>query len=230
MIVFEERPLFQDRIDAGKRLAEKLSQYSDRETVVMAVPRGGVPVAFEVAVKLGSALDIIVPRKLIIPQNPEAGYGAITEDGSIVLNEPLVQRLFLTEQEIHRQTEKVRAEIAVRLAEYRRKLPASTIRGKTVIVIDDGLASGFTMLAAIQSIKRRGSGKVIAAVPVASSIAYDHVKQYTDELVCLITAHVNQFAVADFYRRWYDLTDEEVFEYFDKWHNEQASYSNKRTR
>jgi predicted phosphoribosyltransferase len=222
MIVHKEWPLFHDRVDAGKRLAEKLIQYEDSETVVLAVPCGGVPVAIEVAAKLGGALDIVIPRKLTIPYNPEAGYGAVTEDGSIVLNEPLVQRLGLTEPEISHQAEKVRAGIARRIAEYRKKLPVSKVEGKTAIVVDDGLASGFTMLAAIRSIQRRKVEKVVVAVPVASATAHDLVKPLADELVCLVIARIHQFAVASFYHHWYDLTDEEVFKYFEEWQMRQT--------
>ena len=103
MIVYEERPSFQNRADAGERLADRLGQYQAGEVVVFAIPRGGVPVAIEVAKTLEAPLDIVVPRKITIPYNPEAGYGAVTEDGTIVLNEPLVRQLGLTEPQIQQQ-------------------------------------------------------------------------------------------------------------------------------
>lgn len=203
--------------DAGRRLAEGLAQYKGDEVVVFAVPRGGVPVAIEVADKLGAPLDIVVPRKIPIPFNPEAGYGAVSEEGILVLNEPLVNELGLTRRQIERQAEEVRIEIARRIAVYRRNLEAHSVEGKTAIIIDDGLASGFTMAAAIKSMQQRKAARITVAVPVASWSAYDMVKPLADELVCLIVGRIPRFAVASFYRRWHDLTDEEVLEYLETW-------------
>lgn len=217
MVVYRIQPLFRDRTDAGKRLAERLGHYQNSKTIVLAIPRGGVPVAIEVANKLEAPLDVVVPRKITIPYNPEAGYGAVTEDGTIVLNEPLVKQLGLSEHQIQHQAEEVRAEIARRSTAYRGSLPAPQIEGKTAIIIDDGLASGFTMVAAIKSIKRRKAATVISAVPVASGTAYDLVKPLVHELVCLAIARVYHFAVASFYHNWYDLTDEEVIRYLNDW-------------
>jgi predicted phosphoribosyltransferase len=194
-----------------------LEHYQNSKTIVLAIPRGGVPVAIEVANKLEAPLDVVVPRKITIPYNPEAGYGAVTEDGTIVLNEPLVKQLGLSEHQIQHQAEEVRAEIARRSTAYRGSLPAPQIEGKTAIIIDDGLASGFTMVAAIKSIKRRKAAMVISAVPVASGTAYDLVKPLVHELVCLAIARVYHFAVASFYHNWYDLTDEEVIRYLNDW-------------
>lgn len=217
MIVYEEYPFFQDRADAGERLAERLDRYQGGEVIVLAIPRGGVPVAIKVADELEAALDVVVARKITIPYNPEAGYGAVTEDGTIVLNEPLVDRLGLTEHQIQHQVEQVRAEIARRGAIYRSKLPVTSVEGKTAIIIDDGLASGFTMIAAVESAQRRKAAKIVVAVPVASGAAYDLVKTLADELVSLVIARTQGFAVASFYHHWYDLTDEEVIQYLEGW-------------
>ncbi len=217
MIVHEERPLFRDRADAGKRLGEKLGRYRGTEAVVFAIPRGGVPVAVQVADELGALLDIVVTRKIQIPSNPEAGYGAVTEDGIVVLNEPLVDQLRLSESQIERHAEDVRAEIARRSAIYRSKLEAPPTEGKTAIIIDDGLASGFTMVAAAKSVQQRGAANIVVAVPVASGMAYDLVKPLVDDLVCLAVARIYQFAVASFYDNWYDLTDGEVVQYLGGW-------------
>ena len=217
MIVHEEMAVFRDRADAGRRLAEALAQYRGRKVIVFGIPRGGVPVAIEVAEKLGAPLDVIIPRKITIPFNPEAGYGAVTEEGTVVLNEPLVRQLGLTRQQIEVQTEMVRAEIARRSAVFRAKLKTPSVEGKTAIIIDDGLASGFTMAAAIKSVRQRKAASITVAVPVASGSAYDLVKPLADEVVCLIIARVYQFAVASFYRWWYDLTDEEVLRYLEGW-------------
>ena len=217
MIVYGERPVFRDRSDAGERLGERLSQYKGSEAVVFAIPRGGVPVAIKVAEKLEAPLDLIIPRKIGIPFNPEAGYGAVTEDGTIVLNEPLVRQLRLDEQQIKKQAEEIRAEIMRRSALYRSKQEAPSVEQKTAVIIDDGLASGFTMLAAIKSLQKRRAARVIVAVPVASGSAYELLKPLVDELVCLVIAYTYQFAVASFYHHWHDLTDKEVIGYLEDW-------------
>jgi predicted phosphoribosyltransferase len=203
-------PPFRNRSDAGRILAESLKHYQGSDVMVFAIPRGGIPVAVEVAKKLGSKLDIIVPRKIPIPDNPEAGYGAVTEDGVIVLNEPLVRELQLTRLQIESQAEEVRAEIRRRHSVYRAKLMPSSVEGKTAIIVDDGLASGYTMMAAIRSVRQQGAMKVIAAAPVASSSAWELIKTAADEVVCPVVSYHYPFAVAGFYRHWHDLTDEEV--------------------
>jgi predicted phosphoribosyltransferase len=222
MIVRESQPLFWDRADAGKRLAGMLDKYSGDDVVVFAVPCGGVPIGIELASKLGADLDIVVPRKITIPFNPEAGYGAVTEDGAIVLNEPLVERLGLDEEQIRQQSEQVRIEIARRSSLFRGKLDVPSVKGRTVIICDDGLASGYTMIAAIKSVQFREPGRIVVAVPVASEAACDIVRPYVDELVCLVLARLYQFAVASFYRNWYDLNDEEVIRYLDGWRRQHA--------
>jgi predicted phosphoribosyltransferase len=206
----DQEPPFRNRADAGRILAESLKGYQNSNAVVFAIPRGGIPVAAKVAEILGSRLDIIVPRKIPIPYNTEAGYGAVTEDGAIVLNESLVRQLRLTRQQIERDAEAVRAEIRRRQSVYRLILSPSSIEGNTAIIIDDGLASGYTMMAAIQSMRRQGAGKIVAAAPVASSNAWALIQSAADEVVCPIVSHGYPFAVASFYRHWHDLTDEEV--------------------
>jgi len=215
--VYEERRSFRDRDEAGRLLAERLTGFRGADVVVLAVPRGGVPVACRVAEHLGAALDVVVTRKIPIPGNPEAGYGAVTEDGAIVLNEPLVERLALTEAQIQRQAEQVRAEIIRRAAIFRGELPTTSVDGRTAIIVDDGLASGFTMLAAIRSAQQRGAITTVVAVPVASGSAYDLVKPVVDELVALVVARTDWFAVAGYYLHWHDLTDAEVLEYLESW-------------
>ena len=205
-------PPFRNRSDAGRILAESLKHYQGSDVLVFAIPRGGIPVAVEVAKKLGSKLDIIVPRKIPIPDNPEAGYGAVTEDGVIVLNEPLVRELQLTKLQIEHQAEEIRAEIRRRHSVFRVKLMPSSVEGKTAIIVDDGLASGYTMMAAIRSIRQQGAIKVVAAAPVASSSAWELIKTAADEVVCPVVSYHYPFAVAGFYRHWHDLTDEEVLD------------------
>ena len=208
--MMDNGPPYRNRIDAGRILAGHLKQYKPGDAIVFAIPRGGIPVAVEVAKKLGIELDVIVSRKIPIPYNTEAGYGAVTEDGAIVLNEPLVERLGLTRQQIERHADEVRAEMRRRQEAYRAKLRPSSVEGKAAIIIDDGLASGYTMMAAMSSIRRQGAAKVVAAAPVASSSAWELIKSAADEVVCPIVSYHYPFAVASFYRHWHDLTDEEV--------------------
>jgi putative phosphoribosyl transferase len=217
MRIHQETAFFRDRSAAGRRLGEKLAEKKSGNEVVFAVPRGGIPVAIEVAGKLDAPLDVIISRKITIPSNPEAGYGAVTEDGAIVLNEPLVRQLGLSPQQIEEQAERVRSEITRRADFLRNKIEPSQVEGKNAILVDDGLASGFTMLAAVKSLQKRRAARTVVAVPVASSRAYDLVKPLVDDLVCLVIAHALPFAVASFYYRWYDLADDDVDRYLTEW-------------
>ncbi|MGB5218350.1 MAG: phosphoribosyltransferase family protein [Smithella sp.] len=174
---------FVDRKDAGRLLAERLKVYQKNISVVFAIPRGGVPVAIEVAKYFFCELDIIVPRKIPIPFNTEAGYGAVTEDGIIVLNKPLVRQLGFGEDDIKRHAQKVMEEIARRQQVFRKIILPLSVTGKTVIAIDDGIASGYTMAAAIRSLRKRGAKKVIAAAPVASESGRQIAAGEADEVV-----------------------------------------------
>ena len=216
-VVYEEEPVFRDRTDAGQKLAERLTGFTGNQSVVYAIPRGGVPVAVEVAGKLGAPLDVVIPRKITVPDNPEAGFGAVTEDGTIVLNEALVRQMELTKPVIQQQAETTRADVVRRIAAFRAHLPETSVEGKTAIIIDDGLASGYTMVAAVKSMQKRKAAKIVVAVPVASGSAYDLVKRIVDELVCLVVARTYGFAVASFYHHWHDLTDDEVVKFLENW-------------
>jgi len=208
-----DNELFLDRTDAGRRLAERLLKYESKGAVVLAIPRGGVPVALEVAKRLKAQLDVVVPRKIPIPWNPEAGFGAITADGTTVLNERMVRSLGLEEEEIEQAAEEVRQEIVRRTREYRGDRPHPNIQGRPVILVDDGLASGYTMLAAIGSLRKYSPSSIIVAVPVASNGAARVVRPQADKLVALVVSHRLPFAVANAYVRWRDLTDADVLGY-----------------
>ncbi|MBN1153120.1 MAG: phosphoribosyltransferase [Dehalococcoidia bacterium] len=215
-----QTPRFRDRADAGRQLAEALRPYASAETVVLAVPRGGVPVAIEVARRFNAPLDVVVTRKIPIPGNPEAGYGAVAEDGEVFLNQPLVAQLGLSQRQIERQAAQVLAEIERRTFLYRGELPRASLAGKTALIIDDGLASGFTMVAAARSVKRQNAARIVVASPVASGSAYQLVEPMCDAIVCIVVSHSYPFAVASFYRNWYDLTDDEVTAYLQEWQAE----------
>jgi len=209
--------IFENRQDAGRQLAEKLSGYKGQPVIVLAIPNGGVPVALEVAGALEADLDLVISRKIPIPLNPEAGFGAIADDGTIILNEIVVKSIGLSRQQIEYEASKVRAEIKQRSLLYRGNRPLVSVNGRIVILIDDGLASGFTMMAAVQSVRRRRPKEIVVAVPTASAIALKEVERVADKVVTCVTGFMPRFAVADFYRHWYDLGDDEVVRYLNQW-------------
>ena len=207
----ERRFIFMDRLHAGRLLAEKLREYAGRKDVLLfAVPSGGVPVGYAIAKELGITMDLIVVRKVQIPWNTEAGFGALTWHGETILNESLVQHLGLTEKMIEQSVARTRRMIQERLRRFRGDKPMPAFRGKVVILVDDGLASGFTMLAASNSTKKKKPEKIVIAVPTASIGAIELLRPEVDEIVCLNIRTGPIFAVADAYKSWHDLTDEEV--------------------
>lgn len=202
--------LFEDREEAGRRIAKRLMAFRQSEAVILAIPRGGVPVAATAAQRLQINWGFIVTRKLPVPTNPEAGFGAIAADGSTALNKAMLTGLRLRQSQIDRITEEVRAEVKRRDAVYSEARPPADISGRPVIILDDGLASGYTMLAAIESVRRRGPSRVIAAAPVASRSAAAMIEQSADETAFDIVSPAVPFAVADFYVVWHDLTDDDI--------------------
>jgi predicted phosphoribosyltransferase len=202
--------VFEDRYDAGKKLAEMLMQHKKTDSLVLAIPSGGVPVAFEIAQSLNLPMDLILVRKVQIPWNTEAGFGALNPDGEVILNKELLNMLNLSNGEIDSQVKKTRGVLDRRNEIFRRGKPFPDIQNKTVVLVDDGLASGFTMLSALRFVKKRGPQKVIVAVPTGSSSTVKRILEEVDELVCLNIRSGFSFAVADAYMYWHDLSDEEV--------------------
>lgn len=209
--------IFKDRFHAGDLLAEKLRKYAgEGNVIVLAIPAGGVPVGYMVAKELRVPVEVAVVRKVQIPWNTEAGFGALTWDGEKVVNDYLVRRLGLTEKMIEESISKTKRIIRERLREFRADRPMPDLRGKSVILADDGLASGFTMLAAVKSVKKDKARRIVVAVPTASLGAIELLSTEVDEIVCLNVRSGPIFAVADAYRNWYDLADEEVTEILEK--------------
>lgn len=205
--------VFEDRREAGKRLAQFLVGYKDTDSIVLAIPSGGVPVAVEISSAFHFPLDLIIVRKLQIPHNPEAGFGAMGPDGEVTLNEELMKRLRLTGEEIGMQMEKTRAIIEKRNRIFREGRAFPYVKDKTVIVVDDGLASGYTMLSALRFLRRMSPEKLVTAVPTGSKKTVEALLPDVDELFCLNVRSGPFFAVADAYRTWHDLTDEEVLSF-----------------
>lgn len=202
--------VFEDRNEAGRFLAEKLTRYKNSDAIILGIPSGGVPIASEIASALDLPMDLIIVRKIQIPYNPEAGFGAVGPEGEIILNERLLNRLSLTEKEMKAQIKKTMDVIKKRDQLFRQEKPFPSLKEKNIIIVDDGLASGYTMLAAIKIIKKKNPRKVIVGVPTGSGKTVDFILSFVDELVCLNIRNKFSFAVADAYRNWYDLTDEEV--------------------
>jgi putative phosphoribosyl transferase len=209
--------IFENRHDAGRQLAAALRQYNDQPVVVLAIPNGGVPVALEVASALEADLDLVISRKIPLPLNPEAGFGAVADDGTIILNEETVKRMGLSRQQIEYEASKIRAEIKQRSLLYKGDRPLVRVGGKTVIIIDDGLASGITMIAAVQSVRHRRPREIVVAVPVASAIALKEVERVADRVVTCHKGFTPRFYISDFYRSWYELSDDEVVRYLNQW-------------
>jgi len=210
-------PIFENRYDAGIQLAAKLTEYKTQQVIVLAIPNGGVPVAVPVALALNATLDIVVARKLPIPLLPEGGFGAVADDGTTILNQEVLKAINLDEHQINYQVNKVRNDIRQRSLIYRNNRTLAIVKGKTAIIVDDGLASGYTMLAAVESVKRRQPARIIVAVPVASEVAVAQVGKSANRVVTVETAHVPKFYIADYYRYWNDLSDEEGARCFKEW-------------
>ncbi|MCK5511463.1 MAG: phosphoribosyltransferase [Thermodesulfovibrionia bacterium] len=202
--------VFKDRNDAGRKLGEKLIHYRNTAAMVLAIPSGGVPVALEVSKFLSLPMDLILTRKVQIPWNTEAGFGAINPDGEVVFNEELLARLRLTEGEIAVQVQKTLAILQKRNTVFRADRPFPETKNRILIMVDDGLASGYTMRAALSFIRKRDPQKIVVAVPTGSFSTVERIVSNVDELVCLNLRYGFPFAVADAYRHWYDVTDEEV--------------------
>jgi predicted phosphoribosyltransferase len=213
----ERLRVFRDRFQAGSLLAQKLREYCGKENViVLAIPAGGVPVGYMVAKELGVPMDVVIVRKAQIPWNTEAGFGAVAWDGETVLNEPLVEQLGLTREEIEESISKTKRNIQERLRKFRGDKPMPQLRDKVVILVDDGLASGFTMLAAARSVRKSVPKNVVVAVPTASLGAIELLMPEVDKIACLNIRSGPSFAVADAYENWYDLTNEEVLKILKK--------------
>jgi putative phosphoribosyl transferase len=204
--------LFQDRCDAGAKLALKLGKYQNRnDVVVLGLARGGLVVADEVASKLKAPLDVIVVRKIGAPGNPELALGAIAEQGEGVFNDALIHLLGVSPKELREEVQNQKKLLKERLNLYRKNSPALSLMGKTVILIDDGIATGASMLVAIQSVRSAGAKKIVLAVPVAAPDSLRKIDPHVDETICLFSPPDFE-AVGSFYHRFEQTSDEEVIQ------------------
>jgi len=203
-------PKYKDREDAGAVLASRLLDYRDRNPIVLAIPNGGVPVAAVIAEALGAELYLLIVRKLQLPDNPEAGFGAIIPDGFLLLNRPLIERLGLTEADIAGQKEKALKSIRTRQKRFGSWAVIPSLNGQVVILVDDGLASGFTMEAAVESARGGGAGEIVVAAPTSSMSAHRRLESKANRIICPDLSRRRIFAVANAYRNWYDVGEDEV--------------------
>jgi putative phosphoribosyl transferase len=210
--------LFKNRIDAGEKLARALNQ--DRlefeDPIVLGIPRGGVPVGYVLAKMLNCELDTIVLRKIPIPSDPEAGYGAVTLDKTVILNQQMLPHLRLSKENMNQGIEEVYQEVKRRNMVYRKGRPFPDFEKRTVILTDDGLATGYTMLAAVKFCRKKKPKEIIAAVPVASDSAAELIQPQVDRFITLHVSYSYYFAVASFYEKFEDMIDDEVVEILDK--------------
>jgi putative phosphoribosyl transferase len=204
--------VFRDRAEAGRVLAERLREYADRpDVIVLALPRGGVPVGYEVAQALHVPLDVFIVRKLGVPGHEELAMGAVATGGVRVLNEQVVRALHIPEQVIDAVARWELEELARRERLYRGDRPPPDVRGHTVILVDDGLATGSTMLAAVRALRQQQPEQIVIAVPIASRDTCDLLRDEVDDVICAATPDPF-YAVGLWYENFEQLTDEEVRE------------------
>ena len=208
-LMASQQRLFRDRLEAGARLAERLSQYRGKNVLVLGIPRGGVPVAAEVARRLQASLDVIVARKLGAPGAPELAIGAITANGGRFLNESIIRELGVDDAYLQAVTAKEMAEAQQREQRFRGARPPAPVEGRVVILIDDGLATGATMRAAARSVRQRKPARLIVAVPVGSRAACAALREDVDEVICLAEPEPF-FAVGLYYERFEPVEDGQV--------------------
>ena len=206
--------LFADRSEAGWLLASALAGHVGKGAIVLAIPRGGVVLGYEIARVFGIPLDVIIPRKLGAPRNPELAIGAMAEDDVLIVDESIVMHLGVTKAYIREEARRQGTEMARRLALYRGDRPYPALKGRTVIIVDDGMATGSTMKAALASVRKKGAGTIIIAVPVGPASTVRELEMEADMVLCLQDPE-EFYAVGQFYRNFDQVGDEEVMRLLD---------------
>lgn len=201
--------IFENRSEAGKRLALALEEYRHEKPIVLALPRGGVPIGAEIAKALNASLSVVVVRKIGAPHNPEFGIGAVAEGNVRVLDKPSIKRLGISKEELAEETKKEKEELKRRIATYRNGRPLPQFQKRTVILVDDGLATGITAQAAIAMIKKQKPKQIIFASPVCAYDTLRELRHLVDSVIC-VTTPVDFAAVGQWYRSFEQVSDEEV--------------------
>ncbi|MEX1013182.1 MAG: phosphoribosyltransferase [Waddliaceae bacterium] len=208
--------MFQNREEAGKELAHALINYRDhQDALVIGLPRGGVPVAYQIASFLNLPLDVICPRKIGAPGNPEYAIGAVTETGEKIISQSVVDSLGVSEKDVKRMIQVESEEALRRLKRYREGLPKRDLKDKVVILVDDGIATGSTIKAAIYSIQAESAKKIIVAVPVSPINTYQEIQEMVDEIYSL-DLPLDFYAVGQFYQDFGSTSDQEVYDLLHK--------------
>ncbi len=201
--------VFADRNDAGRRLAEELLPLAEENPVVVALPRGGVPVAGEIAAALGAPLEILAVRKLGAPGNPEYGVGAVAEDGSRVIDPEAIRQLGIEPERLDAIIAAETSELVRRVAAYRGDRPPLELTGRTVIVVDDGVATGVTDTAALRAVRRQEPERLVLAIPVCPPDSIEFLQAESDDVICLSTP-ARFFGVGQQYRDFSQVSDQQV--------------------
>jgi predicted phosphoribosyltransferase len=201
--------MFRDRTDAGKKLAVALSEFKGQDAVVLGIPRGGVLVAYEVAKALRAPLDVVVTRKIAAPSEPEYAIGAVTQDGDVIVDRQAAESLGATREYLDAEIEKKRAEVKERTRKFRGDVPFPRLEGKVVIVVDDGIATGSSVGAAVMSLKKMHPKGIVVAVPVSPADAVETLTDDGTRVVCLETPGPF-FSIGEFYDDFREVDDEEV--------------------
>jgi putative phosphoribosyl transferase len=222
----EQNVLFRDRGEAGRRLADKLGHLAGEDITVLALPRGGLPVGYEVAQRLGAPLDIMIVRKLGAPMEPELAMGAIASGGARVLNDRVVRELKITPEEIEQVTRSEQRELERREQSYRGERPQPALQGRTVVLVDDGIATGSTMRVAVKAARQRGAARVIVAVPVAPLDTCDRFTADGIEIICVAQPEFF-FAIGQFYVSFPQLSDVDVVGILSRAETEHLQRTNK---
>lgn len=218
--LFDRSRVFQNREHAGKYLADLLIFYKDSDALVLGIPAGGVPVAVEIARRLNLPLDVTVVSKITLPRNTEAGYGAVAFDGTVKINRELVDQVGLAQEVVEDGIRQTREKVQKRSLLFRGDQPPPSLSNRTVILVDDGLASGFTMRVAVSALRGAGASDLVVATPTGPSGGVERIAREVDRLYCPNIRTGVRFAVADAYEDWYDVSESEVMDLLKEFRTE----------
>lgn len=213
---------FRDRQDAGRKLAAKLAGYASQDPIILALPRGGVPVGYEVARALRAPLDVWVVRKVGVPWHPELGVGAVCEGGYLYLSREILDQVGLSEEKLSGVITRERAEVEQRVKKFRGHRPPPPLRGRTVIVVDDGIATGGTVRVALRALRAEQPGKLVLAVPVAAADTVDRLMPEVDQIVSLLAPR-DLYAIGLWYEDFQQVSDDEVVRLLERARAQQAA-------
>lgn len=215
MLFQHSTQVFYDRADAGKQLAARLSRYALENPVILALPRGGVPIGYQIAKLLLASLNVIIVKKVGLPSRPEFGIGAVSEEGTHYFDEKMLSKLEISQSDLHAVTKEKMQELNERVQRYRNVMKFPDIKGRCIILVDDGLATGVSAITAIKAVKKLKPAKIIFAAPVCAKDSAKVVNILTDNVLCLFTP--DRFAaVGEWYQHFDQITDDEVLSILKK--------------